>query len=394
MSLTDYQEKLKEQVIALLSSEDEYNRSYFLAQVEEIYKKSKDNFFSQLLELFVHLQFKEDEAIQHWRKLIEQSCILSEALNRDIGLRVAMLDYFFNLNKLLSNPMLIEIHVFKQTEKMAMIDGLTGIFNRRYMDIALKKEFNRSFRYNKELSIIILDIDNFKILNDTRGHMFGDTVLRELSDFLKKLVREEDILCRYGGEEFLIILPETSIQGSLIFAERIKGKMHEINFFNKNSITVSGGVSNYPYSGKTISDLLNGADRALYQAKFSGKDQMAACDEDRRKFDRFDQAWCFSFSIASDEKDTKKSKEILVHNVSLGGVRFQTNQRLELDTQLNLQIRLTEKNSAPITIPGKVIWARKTEEDGFTYGVVFQDLTAAQIERLKICLPASYLYTF
>ncbi len=118
----------------------------------------------------------------------------------------------------------------------------------------------------------MIDLDNFKSINDSKGHLFGDDVLNRFAKILTAISREEDIVCRYGGEEFIVILPETNSSCALIFAERLRLEMKNQEFFRVNNITFSGGVSSYPQVGKKSSELLECADKALYKAKLSGKD--------------------------------------------------------------------------------------------------------------------------
>ncbi|HKL87177.1 MAG TPA: diguanylate cyclase, partial [Treponemataceae bacterium] len=178
----------------------------------------EENSCASILKEFVHLDFTEDEARFHWKGITQNAAHLQKKLKRNVNTPMAIVDYFTNITHILNAPLIIEINAFRQTERQAMVDSLTGIFNRRYMDIILKKEINRSARYKKDFSIVLLDIDNFKIVNDTRGHPFGDKVLRKLSNLLRESLREEDVLCRYGGEEFLVILPETNRDCSLTMA--------------------------------------------------------------------------------------------------------------------------------------------------------------------------------
>ena len=137
----------------------------------------------------------------------------------------------------------------------------------------MKKEAKRALRYGKTLSLLIIDLDDFKAINDTKGHLFGDDVLKRLAAILTSISREEDIPCRYGGEEFVVILPETSANGALTFAQRLRAEMHAEAFFLDNRITCSGGVATYPDTSDAIEDLLKNADKALYEAKLSGKDR-------------------------------------------------------------------------------------------------------------------------
>ncbi|MCP3869655.1 MAG: GGDEF domain-containing protein, partial [Gammaproteobacteria bacterium] len=119
---------------------------------------------------------------------------------------------------------------------------------------------------------LMIDLDDFKKINDTRGHLFGDDVLKRLATILASISREEDVPCRYGGEEFIVVLPETNASGALRFAERLRSEMRGDVFFRENKISYSGGVASYPTNGATVESLLNNADKALYEAKFSGKD--------------------------------------------------------------------------------------------------------------------------
>ena len=183
---------LQEAVIQFLT-EDGYNRKFFLSQIDELVAGDAEHFFSKMLAIFVHLEFDEEEAKLHWERIMLNCRQLSLQTGREVGLRVAILDYFLNINRLLNNPMLVEIHLFKQTERLAMTDGLTGLFNRRYFDINLGKEVRRALRYRKDLSVAIIDLDNFKQLNDTRGHVFGDLVLKRFGEILMSTSREEEI---------------------------------------------------------------------------------------------------------------------------------------------------------------------------------------------------------
>jgi len=263
--------------------EDDVNRDYFILQIEYLLRNKRKKFYSKLLEMFVHLQFSEKEAKVHWQNIIEHCFYLNKELARNVGLRVAMVDYFINQNRILSNPMLIEIHIFRQTERMAMIDGLTGVFNRRYFDLALRKEFKRAIRYNKTFSIVNIYIDDFKKLNDTMGHLYGDVVLKKFAEFLKNSCRGEDIVCRYGGAEFMVILPEINKNQAYSFLERLKRHLKDITFSKiKNefsSLTFSAGIANFPEHSTTIIDLLESVDKALFIAKSFGKDRIVIYDE-------------------------------------------------------------------------------------------------------------------
>lgn len=161
-------------------------------------------------------------------------------------------------------------------EYQASHDKLTGLFNRNRFDEIYTKEIKRTKRYNNELSIIIFDIDDFKMVNDTYGHQIGDEVLKEIAKITLNGVREQDINVRWGGEEFLILLPQTNITGALTVASKIKSAIKEHIFTDKSlKITASFGVSQLLEEDDEIS-LISRSDKLLYEAKKTGKDKVIA----------------------------------------------------------------------------------------------------------------------
>lgn len=155
-------------------------------------------------------------------------------------------------------------------------DPLTGLFNRRYMEESLEREIQRCDRKQQPLSIIMIDLDYFKRFNDTFGHEAGDAVLREVAQFLQKFVRGSDIACRYGGEEFILILPEASLEVTYKRAEQLReGIKHlklEPRYYAFGSLTLSIGIASFPEHGTCIEFVIRAADAALYRAKNEGRD--------------------------------------------------------------------------------------------------------------------------
>jgi len=378
--------EVKERVLSLLN-EDGVDREYLKNEIEMLAVPPNDEaFFSGLLELFIHLSVDEEEARLHWDKILENYDFLQQKLEHDTGLMVAIVDYFTNLNQVLNSPMLVEINVFKETEKMAMVDALTGIFNRRYFDLNLRKELRRAARYDKDMTIILIDVDNFKDVNDTKGHLFGDLALKNLAGLLTEVCREEDIVCRYGGEEFIFILPETTATGALIFAERFKKRLQDTAFFGENSITISGGIASYPYGGKNVVQLLENADKALYEAKIAGKDRIVTGASDNRRRDRFKLTWKLTCQPLDSSKGGKR-QETYTQNVSFGGVKIELDQEYPLDTRLLLDI---EMPNGDITIVGKTVWAKKEKSGVYTYGIRFLDLKSEQLQKMIQVLPSDF----
>lgn len=170
-------------------------------------------------------------------------------------------------------------YLYSETEYLSVTDGLTGLYNRRHFEYNLEREFKRTRRYPKDLSLAILDIDYFKNVNDTYGHQFGDYVLKEISSLLAMSFRKTDMLYRYGGEELTIILTETSLDNAFIPLERLREVISQHNFsYNGQSInvTVSIGVSTNLKSIDSPRKLVETADKALYRAKQEGRNRLVA----------------------------------------------------------------------------------------------------------------------
>lgn len=180
------------------------------------------------------------------------------------------------------NALLKTYTIKKELIKTAICDELTGLYNRKYLHHRLEAEISRAKRYGTNLSCLLLDIDYFKIVNDMYGYDWGDILLRKIAQMLSALVRKEDVLTRYGDEEFIIILPETTEQQAMIFAERFRKDVEKMEFIPANEeerhpITISGGIASFPCMEEVeenANTLIRYAEHALYNAKQSGKNKI------------------------------------------------------------------------------------------------------------------------
>jgi len=190
-------------------------------------------------------------------------------------------DFNFDFASLLSlvashvSHIIDKIKLFQETRLLSITDGLTGLHNTRYFYRCLDLEIARTNRYGNPFSLMLFDIDNFKRLNDNYGHQAGDEVLQKLANIFKSISRETDTIVRYGGEEFIIILPNTSEEETISLANRIRRTVQENTFIvdikERVKITLSGGIASYPRNAGDAKSLLNAADMALYAAKSAGK---------------------------------------------------------------------------------------------------------------------------
>jgi diguanylate cyclase (GGDEF)-like protein len=165
-------------------------------------------------------------------------------------------------------------HYVEQVKQLAYLDGLTGIFNRRFFELRIMEEIERARRYGTGMSVIMADIDHFKRLNDEFGHLLGDEVLRQVSSVFHEQVRKIDVVCRYGGEEFAILLTQTSAEQALTVAEKLRKIVQGWQFPGvPRTVTISAGVAAYPDHGPTRDDLMGAADSGLYAAKQAGRNR-------------------------------------------------------------------------------------------------------------------------
>ena len=180
-------------------------------------------------------------------------------------------------------PALANLKLRDALRELALHDPLTGLYNRRYLEDALTREFHRARRNGKPVSVIMIDIDHFKRFNDTFGHDAGDFVLSGVAKTISKNVRASDIACRYGGEELAVVLVEASLEDALARAEILRAAVRGASLTHNGQVlpapTASFGVAAYPTHGENPTDIMKAADRALYQAKHEGRDRVCAAPE-------------------------------------------------------------------------------------------------------------------
>ena len=178
---------------------------------------------------------------------------------------------------------LLKIKELKETiNQVSTTDALTGLHNRKFLHERLEAEISRAKRYDTKLSCLLLDIDFFKVVNDMYGYDWGDVLLKKIAEMLKSFIRKEDILTRYGDEEFIVILPNTPEENAFIFAERFRREIEKMEFIpageeERHPITISGGISSYPFLQNVEEDantLIRYAEHALYNAKKRGKNKI------------------------------------------------------------------------------------------------------------------------
>lgn len=206
-------------------------------------------------------------------------------------------------------------------QELALIDSHTGIYNHLYLVKAIDLEFNRAKRFNTALSVLMMDIDYFKSINDVYGHLFGDLILKQLANLLSNVVRQYDVVARFGGEEFIVLLPQTDKQNALILAERILDKVRLYTFGdNKQDVKVkiSMGLANYPQDSViNAMDLIEHSDIALTRAKEAGGNRICILDESHKNLeeDNLDRFTTVELLKEKINKLTKRTNQSVIESV-------------------------------------------------------------------------------
>jgi len=236
-------------------------------------EKYKNNFYTIMLRSITHESFENNKAEQYFKNILKHLESLNKQLNRDVGIVVASIDYLSNIKNIMDEPKIIEEEKSEFIAETSTKDELTGLYLRDVFDVFLNKLIEENRRNNEDLSLLMIDIDDFKKVNDTYGHQKGDEVLSKVGNILNDTVREMDFAARYGGEELCIIMPNTNEKNASLIANRIRENISKVNF-DEFSITVSIGVSQLNEHITSSKDLISYADKALYKAKHNGKNRI------------------------------------------------------------------------------------------------------------------------
>jgi diguanylate cyclase (GGDEF)-like protein len=251
-----------------------------LSKAEEVFfddmKKNRgDKFYCDLLYAISHQYFQPEVASDLWDHVLQHKYEMSLAMKRNIRIVVASLDYLCSLTNGLHATTLIGEKHMAEIVRVSLRDGLTGLYNHAYFFQAIETELKRYSRYGTIISLMMIDIDNFKDVNDRYGHQEGDKVLAIIGPIIKHETRDCDICCRYGGEEFAVILPLTNTSETVSLAERLRVKIKQSMPCDRK-ITVSIGITSCGENRNTPYSFIKRADDALYEAKSSGKNRVIA----------------------------------------------------------------------------------------------------------------------
>ncbi len=300
MSLSDSAEKTREFSSPQETKLDELNELAHLAEVEsgdivnriELYQKVNTaknrrgaTFYRDLLFALISVRLDEKDAEQDWKDILTHKYIMSQQLGRNVGIKVATLDYYTNVKRSMKSPRIVETDEYTQTVREAISDNLTHAYNRRYLDYFLNNLFRRAHEETVYFSLLMIDIDHFKNYNDQNGHIAGDLALMEITRIVKAVCHKNHIVARYGGEEFAVVMPEADEFESYITASNICKAVFDFRFPGEQKmpnkrLSVSIGISTFDSAVHRIPrDIIEEADKALYRAKNEGRNKIISFKE-------------------------------------------------------------------------------------------------------------------
>lgn len=350
--------RLREQLLQVLT-EDAHNTERLLGRLDTITRESGIGAHAALLLILTHLAFDEHEARRHWESILVHHRRMSEALGRDPGIRVAVLDYFVNVNRRLTQPTLIDLEMLEAAGLEEGRDRLTGLSTNRAFHSVLQTELRRARRYRQNAGLVLFDLDGFADVNASFGELVGDRLLREAAILLSNKIRDIDVAARPGEDELALLLPETDRNGALLVAERYRGEL-EAFFSSRESaglpvrLTISAGVACYPEDAKTPEGLLESAARALYHAKATGKNTVQLFHPERRRYLRFElEPGRFEVEVLSPP-DRAAGR---LRNLSRNGILFVSPEPLHVGEEI--EIRLADSRdddtARALRIRGRVV---------------------------------------
>jgi diguanylate cyclase (GGDEF)-like protein len=322
-----------------------------------------DVVYAETIYLLSHLRFDPQEARRHWDRILAHRAAMRRRPRTAVDLRVALVSYFVEVSRKLRNPKVIELKLFEETQASAYRDELTGLDNYRSFCEHLAREIRRATRSGEPLSLVMIDIDDFKPFNDRHGHQAGNRALATLATLLRGALRRVDVPARYGGEEFALILPATTKTQAQQVAERARVRIEKHRMATGPegpvALTVSMGIATFPADAEETDELVRRADSALYFAKSRGKNQVHLYGESRRSFQRVQASLEGRLSLVASD-----SHPFTTLNVSEGGLLLSTGRVLPVGALLDVALSLDDGASV-VQASGRVI--RVEEKTGGKY---------------------------
>lgn len=344
------------------------NDDSFIKKVNKLYTTAGDQVLPIVFRLLAGIDMPPGKCSLHWEKTQLHRQELSQILGRNVDITTALCDYLQSNTRFLSHPRLIEASHYENVIHETINDKLTGLFNRPYFDEAFNQQVALAKRYKEDFTLLFLDIDNFKDVNDTYGHLAGDTALREIAAVILKEKRDSDVAARFGGEEFVLLMTHTDNVSALVFAERLRKQIEMLEIIYRDQVlklTVSGGIASFPFNAEDPKQLLQMADSAVYLAKGAGKNTIALYKEEKRRYLRIK----IHQPVLAKELDFNNSAAFTgtSKDICIGGILFENNTPLPLGALIKVKVPVSE--GAPIMLIGTVVRVEAFADDRYDIGM-------------------------
>ena len=247
-----------------------------LQEILALLSRNAESLYAELLYYLTYRRFAAEEAEQIWNSVMERKREMEAGLGRPVSFRVAAVDCLSEQLETFRGIHILGRPEFEAILSYVNVDEVSGVYSRRYFNAELVRELTRARRYASAMSLLLIDLDSFKSINDSLGHVEGDVLLRQVGRMLQDTTREADSVCRFGGDEFAVILPETSTEEAFATAERIRAATRKLRVSDGNGaqreLTMSIGGATFPGDGKDVGELVASADQMCLEAKRAGKD--------------------------------------------------------------------------------------------------------------------------
>ena len=312
--------------------------------------------YAELIFLLTRLRLDPSDAVRHWPDVVARQEQISSQTGCVADIRVALLSYFLDVERQFERPKVVEMSWIEWTVASALLDQATGLPNQRLFRTEYRREIERALRESSPLSLIVLDLDDFKQINDTLGHQDGTAALAGFSRSLREHARGTDLVARYGGDEFVVLLPATTKAEAARVAEAMRAAASSVQCqLARGSETMalrfSAGVATCPGDGRDDAVLFSAADRAMYDAKQGGKNRVCLFGESTRSFSRRTAAWPAWLEPAGEEGFAVETIEIGEGGLSCRANRHVPEGRL-------VEAAFTLPNGTRFRAAGRVAWTR------------------------------------
>jgi len=366
--------------LAEVLREDAHNEERILKRLDQIRTQSGLQVYAALLLILTRLGSEESEARRHWEEILKHRRALGQSLGRTVGLRVAVLDYFVNVNRQLTSPRIIDLSLADRQDPASPLDPGTGLWNARQFLSALQKEIRRAKRYRLDLTMLYLDIDDFREINERHGDLVGNILLREVAILIKNKIRDIDMAARLAGEEFGLILPETERMGAFLVAERIRKEM-ERHFLRRDvdgrpiAMTVTIGMAKYPEDAAIADRLVRRAEEAMHQAKARGGNAVGVYYRERRNYIRFDvarQQVTIKVQPAEEPEAAPAGPEHAPLNISKSGLLFESDKPYAIGDEVVIVCQ-DGREGGRVTLRARIVRIEEIEGEArrFEVGAAF-----------------------